>query len=172
MRTRALFLLLVAALALGCAPASAQDPASAAPRAPTVVYVVRHAEKADDGEDPPLSDAGRARAATLARMFEHAGLTAIHSSPYRRTRDTAAPVAAVTGLTVREYDPRAPEAFAARLIAEGGRHLVLGHSNTMPQLVRALGGVAEDMPDTQYERLYEVVVGPDGVRTVLLGYPR
>ena len=159
----------VSALLAGgfAAPVAAQE----APPT-TVIYLVRHAEKADDGtNDPPLSAAGEARAATLARMFVDAGLTAVHTTAYRRTRSTAAAVAEVSGLSVREYDPRALAAFAERLRSEGGRHLVVGHSNTTPDLVRLLGGTAEPMPDTEYEIIYEVTVGRDGVHTVVIGYP-
>ena len=148
-------------------PAAAQE----ATTQTTVIYLVRHAEKADDGtNDPPLSEAGERRAATLARMFADAGLTAVHTTAYRRTRATAAPIAAALGLTPREYDARALEAFAQRLAGAGGRHLVVGHSNTTPELVRLLGGTAEPMAESEYGRFYEVTIAADGVHTVVLGY--
>ena len=158
-------ILAAALLVLVAAPVAAQEATQT-----TVIYVIRHAEKADTTADPPLSDAGERRAETLVRMFADAGITAVHTTAYRRTRATAAPIAAALGLTPREYDARALDAFAQRLAGAGGRHLVVGHSNTNPDLVRALGGVAEPMPDTEYGRIYEVVIGPEGVRTVVLGY--
>jgi len=160
-------ILAAALLFLGAAPVAAQE---AAPPT-TVIYLVRHAEKADDGTgDPPLSEAGERRAQALARMFADAGVTAVHTTAYRRTRATAAPIAAALGMTPREYDPRALEAFAQRLTGAGGRHLVVGHSNTTPELVRLLGGSAEPMSEDEYGRFYEVTIGADGVRTVVLGY--
>jgi phosphohistidine phosphatase SixA len=141
--------------------------------APTVVYLVRHAETAPDGsQDPPLSDAGRGRAERLARMLAGTGLTAVHSTPYRRTRETAGPVAAATGLTVNDYDPSDLRAFAARLLEQGGTHLVVGHSNTTPAFVQLLGGdPAGPISEDEYGRVYVVTEGGDEVRTLITGYP-
>lgn len=137
-----------------------------------VVFLVRHAEKVEDGsKDPPLTAAGRARAARLARMLGDAGLTGVYSTDYRRTRETAAPAAASAGLEVRIYDPSKPEALAARLRARAGRYLVVGHSNTVPGLVRALGGdPGPAMSEAEYDRLYVVLIGPAGVTTLRLRY--
>ena len=141
--------------------------------APTVVYLVRHAETDPDGtQDPPLSDAGRQRAERLVRMLAGTGLTAIHATPYRRTQGTAAAVAAATHLTVRDYDPSELRAFAAHLLEQGGRPLVVGHSNTTPALVELLGGdPAGPIADNEYGRVYVVTVDPDDVRTLVTGYP-
>ena len=134
----------------------------------TVVYLVRHAEKVDDSRDPPLSAAGRERAALLAEMLRDAELTHLHSTDFERTRDTAAPIARQSDLEVRLYDPRQLEAFAAQLRATPGRHLVSGHSNTTPELVRFLGGESSDMPDPEYDRLYVLTLEPDGGATTVL----
>jgi probable phosphoglycerate mutase len=142
----------------------------------TLVFLVRHAERADDGgmvseEDPHLSSEGRGRAEALARMLKDVGLTHIHSTDYLRTRETAAPLAAATGLPVSIYDPRDLDAFAAALRATPGRHLVVGHSNSSPMLVAALGGdpygAIEEM---EYDRLYLLSIGPDEVETILLRF--
>ena len=109
--------------------------------AATVVFLVRHAEK-DKGEDPRLSLAGKDRAAVLAAMLRHSGVQRVFSSDYRRTRDTAAPVAAALGVEIEFYDPRKLDELAAILKTAGGRHLVVGHSNTTPELVTLLGGQA------------------------------
>ncbi len=158
----------LAPAALAPAPLTAQVDEAA-----TVVYLVRHAETAPDGTaDPALSEAGRERAARLARMVAGAGLTAVHATPYQRTRQTAAPVAAAAGLTVREYDPGDLRGFAARLLNEGGRHLVVGHSNTTPALVQILGAdPAGPISEDDYGRFYHLTLDDDGVRSVLSGYP-
>ncbi len=142
-------------------------------RAATVVYLVRHAETEPDGTpDPALSDVGRERAARLARMVAGAGLTAIHATPYRRAQQTAAPVAAAAGLAVHEYDPGDLRGFAARLLEDGGRHLVVGHSNTTPALVQLLGGdPAGPISEDDHGRFYVLTIDDDGVRGVLSGYP-
>lgn len=160
-------LLLAGLLALAAAAPAAAETAS-------VVFLVRHAEKtSEDGygapRDPRLTDAGKARAATLARMLAPAGITAIHSTAYRRTRETAAPIAEALGLDVQRYDARLLESFADKLEQSPGRHLVVGHSNTTPALVQLLGGDPGEPIDeaTEYDRLYVLVFGPgDAVTTI------
>ncbi len=141
---------------------------------PLVVVVVRHAEKADDDpRDPSLAGSGVERADGLARMLADVPLRGVWSSDYRRTRDTAAPVAVAHGLEVRLYDPSGDHGpLVSALAAEGGHHLVVGHSNTVPTLVRALGGdPGAEIPESEYDRLYVVQRTPDGsVSTTLLRF--
>lgn len=168
--SRALAALAVATFALALAwstRAQAQEPELA------IIHLVRHAETAADGSsDPVLSEAGRERAAQLARMMGGAGITAIHSTPYARTRETARRVADALGLKVTEYDPRDLRTFAARLLEEGGRPLVVGHSNTTPALVQLLGGdPGGPIPEDEYGRLYVLTEGYGATHTLVAGYP-
>jgi phosphohistidine phosphatase SixA len=138
----------------------------------SVVIAVRHAERADDGTvsqtDPNLSAIGEERARCLARTLEHAGITRIFSTAYRRTMETAAPVAELLGLEVEDYDPRALEEFAGELRGMGGVILVVGHSNTTPGLVEALGGdPVSPIGESEYERLYTVFAAPGDTRSTL-----
>lgn len=136
---------------------------------PTVVFLVRHAEK-EEGLDPALTEAGRARAEELARTLRDAGIERVHSTDYARTRATAAPLAERLGLEVELYDPRALPSFLEGVRDSGGRHLVVGHSNTTPQAVGLLGGEPGEpiVEATEYDRLYAVTLGADGsVSTVL-----
>jgi broad specificity phosphatase PhoE len=136
-----------------------------------VVYLVRHAEKLDDSKDPPLSEAGAARAAELARMLAEAGITHVWSTDLKRTRLTAGPVAQRSSVTVATYDPAKLDQLAIRLKTTPGRHLVVGHSNTTPDLVRALGGDPHGaIQDTEYDRLYVMVLVPENPTTVLLRF--
>lgn len=137
-----------------------------------VVYLVRHAERAEDGtNDPPISEAGQARARLLAEMLKDAGVTHIHSTDYERTRQTGRPLSDASGIEMTSYDPRDLDGFAAHLRATPGRHLVLGHSNTTPALVQALGGSpGEPIDEFEYDRLYIVVVDHDGVSSILLRF--
>jgi broad specificity phosphatase PhoE len=147
-----------------------------ADRGEILVFLVRHAERADEGgmapeEDPHLSLAGEERAGALARTLGDVGITHIHSTDYFRTRETAAPLAAVTGRSVSLYDAGDPAAFAMELKATPGRHLVVGHSNSIPDLVTALGGDSHGAIERmEYDRLYLVSIGPAGVETVLLRF--
>lgn len=137
-----------------------------------VVYLVRHAERAEDGtDDPPISEAGQERAVLLASLLGDAGIARIHSTDYRRTRQTAQPLSDRTGLALESYDPRDLAGFAEELRTSPGRHLVLGHSNTTPNLVESLGGDAHGpIEEFEYDRLYVVVVSGGQVSTILLRF--
>lgn len=140
---------------------------------PTTVFLVRHAEKTKDPQDPNLTPSGQVRAVILADMLTDAEIDHIHSSDYKRTRQTAAPLADKLGLEVELYDARDMPAMAAKLKAAGGRHLVVGHSNTTPQLTELLGGEG-GMPiveATEYNRLYIVTIDSIGnAQTTLLRF--
>lgn len=159
---------------LGCAALLAVTllfPASAF-GADLQVYLVRHAEKAtDDPRDPSLDDAGERRALALAQSLRHAGIAAVYATQYRRTQDTAAPLAAAAGVAV-SVRPATGEvaadarAFAAELRARHGGEavLVVGHSNTVPPIANALlGGAGEvaAMGEEEYDRLLLVTVPAD-----------
>jgi broad specificity phosphatase PhoE len=140
---------------------------------PLVVFLVRHGEKVDVGEDPELSVAGRERSAALAAVLRSAKIEHVHSSDYIRTRDTAAPAAGEFGLEVELYDPRDLPALVEKLRRTGGRHLVVGHSDTTPAMVDLLGGEPGSAIDEQseYDRLYVVTIGRDGpTSSVMLHY--
>ena len=150
---RALAAVLLLALA-ACATAP-RDPAA------PYWYVMRHLQKGD-GEDPPLSAEGRAKAERLAGMFAQGEPAAIYVSTTRRARETAAPLAALRGLTPKEYDPRDTAALVQRLRAEPGSVLVVGHSNTVPEIVAQLGGAPRpaDIREDRYGDIFRV--GRDG----------
>jgi len=146
------------------APLRAQEQA-------VVVYLVRHAEKVDDSRDPALNHVGKERATLLARMLHDAGVTHVWSTDYLRTQHTARPLAVAAGLSVTSYDPRDLPGFAAKLRSSAGRHLVVGHSNTTPQLVQALGGdPGTPIDDGEYDRLYVVTIAGGTVTTSLLRF--
>jgi len=147
--------------------------AFAAPRAgtgDTVVLVVRHAEKAGPSGDVPLSAAGEARAQALVAIGKEAGVSAILTTQFQRTRQTAAPLAAALGITPEVLDVKGPVpehvqgiAAAIRTRFAGRTVLVVGHSNTVPAIVGALGGPKlPDLCDDLYDDLFTVVVSADG----------
>ena len=169
---------LLAVIVLGaCAPAAvpsaAPVPAIAAEPGVTTVIVVRHAEKAaEPAADPPLTSAGAARAEALAELLRGVPVRAVLSTDFARTRSTAAPLAARLGLTTQLVDARARD--HARQVAEGvlARHrgetvVVVGHSNTVPDIVAALGAPKPPaICDPEYDNLYVVRVRANGVATV------
>lgn len=136
------------------------------------IYVSRHGEKVvSDSKDPPLTAAGELRARHIAHMLKDAGIRQVFSTPYQRTQQTAAPTAAQFGLKVQSYDPAKQAEFAQQLRREGGGNMLLvGHSNTLTDLVRHLGGdPGGDIADDEYNRLYHLTVTDDGkVATTML----
>ena len=142
----------------------------------TVIYVVRHAEKIvgeTAGRDPDLSSDGLTRANVLAELLRDKNIKYVHSSDYIRTRDTAAPLAKIAEVETQLYDPRDLPALAALINSQGGKHLVVGHSNTAPETVAALGGDGGTpiFEKSEYDRLYIVRIEKDGsVNTQLKRY--
>lgn len=144
-------------LALAMLAACASVPP--APAGPTY-YVMRHLEKAE-GPDPGLTEAGRARAGRLADLLAKDWPRAIYVSTTRRARETAAPLATRLGLAVKEYDPSDTAALIARVRAETGSVLVVGHSNTVPEIVERLGGARPaPLAETDFGSIW--VVAADG----------
>jgi broad specificity phosphatase PhoE len=128
-----------AALAAAVVPAAAQD---------RTVILVRHAEAAAEPRpDPPLTDAGRVRAVQLARALESAGVGSAIVTQFRRTRETAEALLTSRGMTPVTVETGGGlaahvEAVAAAVRArpDGETVLVVGHSNTIPAIIAALGG--------------------------------
>jgi broad specificity phosphatase PhoE len=133
-----------------------------------LVFVVRHAERADGGAasaamttpaDPPLSAAGEARAAKLATMLADSGVKAIYSTEYRRTQETAKPLAQRLGIAVETVSARDAAALIERVKASHAADVVLivGHSNTVPAIIKAFGGPAVEVGDDEYDSLFVIV---------------
>lgn len=134
------------------------------------LYLVRHAEKqADAGEDPGLTDAGRFRAHQLVKLFRYRDIENIWSTDYQRTRDTAATLAATLKLEMKLYDPYDLPALSNRLLEDRRNALIVGHSNTTPDLTRLLCRCdISDMDDSEYDLLYVVTVSGDETNVEIL----
>jgi broad specificity phosphatase PhoE len=140
------------------------------------VLVVRHAEKISD-TDERLTEAGRARAAHLAKMLKDAGVTAIYATDTERSRDTAKPLADALGLKVTIYDtgagmrgPVDARPFVATLRNEHAKDVVLvvGHTNTIPDLLKALGCPGDlKIASDEYDNLFVVVPKAPGTPTLV-----
>ena len=132
----------------------------------TTVIVMRHAEKAaTPPEDPPLSRAGEARALELAQHFGRApkgqGLDSIIVSEFRRTQDTVRPLANRLGIPVIVVPAKDTDQAAERALDEnrGGRVLIVGHSDTVPDIVMELSGEeVGPMSEAEYGIVYVVAV--------------
>lgn len=126
----------------------------------TRYYIVRHAEKAAPAAgmsaDVPLAPAGEERAQALRERLQDAQLRYVYSTDFLRTKGTAAPTASAAGLGLTFYDPK-DTAFVSRVLAQGkGNTLIVGHSNTVDDLVNRFLGRTElqDLPDTAYGDLF------------------
>lgn len=139
---------------------------------PIHVFVVRHAEaQHGSGRDPDLTPVGEGRAHDLARLLSSSAVSHLFASEYQRTQQTLAPLAEERGLEVEVVSARDPEAqiAALRALAPGSVAVVAGHSNTVPTLVKMLGGTMQDVQESphglmfdesQFDRLVLVVLQP------------
>lgn len=134
----------------------------------TTFILVRHAEK-QGGSNPELTEAGVARAATLAERLRREKVVAVYSTGTKRTLATAGPTAAAHGLEIQQYDAGSLSQFAKELKQkhQGGTVLVVGHSNTTPALANYLSnsneapGISED----DFENIFRVKVRRNGKAT-------
>ncbi len=151
------------------APAIVLLAAFSSARADTVLVLVRHGEKVDESKDAELSDVGKLRARGLAAILKDAGIEAVYSTDYARTRETARPAADAISKPVVIYDGDGLPAFAMDLRARGERALVVGHSDTTPELVQLLGGEpGSPIASDEYDRLYILTLSDDGKTSTTL----
>ncbi len=152
---------------------SALAASAAGAQSPTLVFLVRHAEKAaQPANDPPLTPEGEVRARALADALANAGIGAVISTPYARTLATARPLAERLGITVETVAIPAGTASAPLASSDAiARHvqavvdavrrhagqavLVVGHSNTIPAIAAALGAPKmPDLCDGEYDQIF------------------
>jgi phosphohistidine phosphatase SixA len=178
MKTKILILIsLIFAAAMLCQPAVAQDEFK-----PITVFLIRHAEREDEPkQDPPLSKAGIERSQALARLLSNAGIKAILTSQYARTKQTAEPLATKLGITVTPFtlkvNPSNPRQITDESTAEvtnkilenrGASVLVIGHGNSIPDLIKMLGGdIVPTIDEKNFDDLYVVTVYAKGKAKVV-----
>lgn len=136
---------------------------------PRTVLITRHAEKGDFSADPPLSDQGMRRAEALSLLPETQSVTTVITTQYRRSIETAAPAAVRQGLLSRVVNATARpddlKALADEILesAEFGTVLVVGHSNTVPLIIRELGGPADIvLTEEDYGDLFILTINSGG----------
>lgn len=131
----------------------------------TFFYLVRHAEK-DTGYDPGLTKAGYRRCGDLYRALKEKRIKKVFVSQYRRSRLTADSLVYYTGADTIHYmaDASADGLFSALALLSSidSAVLIIGHSNTIPQIIRRLGVSGFELieiPDHEYDNLYIVKPG-------------
>jgi broad specificity phosphatase PhoE len=126
----------------------------------STVFIVRHAEKADNSKDAELSEAGRSRAEVLANMLRDSKISVNYTTEFKRTQQTAGPLAKALGLAVTTLPAENHAALVAKLRTSTANSLVVGHGNTIPGVIKALG-ISElvKISDSDYDNLLVVVLG-------------
>jgi broad specificity phosphatase PhoE len=140
-------------------------PATAVADSPTI-FLVRHAERAAASgrvpSDTGLSEIGRGRAHRLAEALKDAKITAIYTTEYKRTQETAAPLAQLLGIQPEVIFADDLRSLIAKLKASRGNVLVVGHSNTLPQIISTLGVSSRvTVAESDYDNLFLVVRAPE-----------
>lgn len=142
------------------------------PAPPALVLVVRHAEKVDNSDDPALSETGIARATALGAALRAADVDHVIVTHRQRTRLTASDVIDARSLDVevipfgRSMSDHVAAVAAAAMRQSGKVVLIVGHSNTVPAIVHALGGPRlPDLCDASYATLFSVVPAAAGGST-------
>jgi broad specificity phosphatase PhoE len=134
-------------------------------------YVIRHAERVNSpsmSADVPLTESGKQRAEALKKALSGKKISEIYSTNYNRTKATAMPLAEERNIRIQLYDPR-DTSFTTRLKKINKANvLIVGHSNTVDDLVNQLAGTREipgDLPDSQYGDLF--VIRKKGNKTTI-----
>jgi broad specificity phosphatase PhoE len=142
--------------------------ATAAP----VVFIVRHAEKASTGgKDPDLSVEGQKRADALAHILKDSQIASVFVTELKRTQETAAPTARAAHVTPTVIQANDIGALVEKLRAVNGNSLVVGHGNTIPNLLKALGITTPvSIPEDDYTEIFVVLFG-DTPQLLRLHYP-
>lgn len=124
--------------------------------APEQLYLFRHSEK-QTGNDPFLTERGQVRAEHLVSLVKaHPDIT-LYSSNYNRTLSTAAPLARYFNVKVITYNAADLTTLKNQLLAQSGVVVVIGHSNTTPQLASLLSNqTIENMDEGQYGHYYSL----------------
>lgn len=140
----------------------------------TTVYLVRHAEKQSDGtRDPDLTQIGQTRARRLAYMLTKADIDKVYSTDYKRTRNTAKPVAKSINKEVEMYNPQAIDNLVAEIKSGNGmNYLIVGHSNSTPTLVNLILGEEkyQQLDESDYGNLFILQINGDQIKSSLLQY--
>lgn len=136
------------------------------------IYLVRHAEKEKNTKDPILTQCGERRAEQIAEILSTANINHVYSTNYKRTLATATPFAQQQNITIEQYSPRELTLLSQQLLAAKNNSLVVGHSNTTPQLAALLSDTqVKEISEKEYRGLYVVQVNGKAKSFTLLTLP-
>jgi broad specificity phosphatase PhoE len=167
-----LCLLVIASLSTNAFPTGVSR-LSGIDQSATIVILVRHAEKKivpPENKDPDLSPAGLARAQEIVRMFKDTDIKAIYATQYKRTQQTAKPLADKLGIPITKVEAKKTSELVKRIRSKNAGQVIFiaGHNNTVPEIIAALGGPQLPIiPETEFDNLYILTVHNDGSTTLL-----
>lgn len=140
----------------------------------TTVILIRHAERlaTPGNNDPHLSAAGKARAQLLLHVLDQAEVSAIYTSEFIRTKETAQPLAEALGLSPIEASEAQDIKKDILLNHAGKTVLVVGHTNTVPEVIRLFGdNSGHEIDDSEFDNMFiATVLSEDRVRVTRLKY--
>lgn len=111
------------------------------------------------GNDPPLTTAGSERAEALSDIMKTKKIGYIFSTNTTRTKLTAEPTRAYFNLATELYAPVPDSAFITTLKSLKKNALIVGHSNTVDDIINKLCGsikISADLKDADYDNLFIV----------------
>jgi len=132
---------------------------------PGTIFIVRHAERQASApvpsktDDPQLTDVGRRRANCLARTLKDSDITTVITSGITRTNQTAEPLATTLHLEIKKLPSISETVTAAKQAVASGSVLIVGHSNTVPEIVKGLTGANVTVPDDSFDQMFVVTPG-------------
>jgi len=136
------------------------------------LYLVRHAEKQKEADNPHLTRCGKFRAQQLADILKYAKINAIYSTSYNRTLETAGPTAKEHSLGIKQYSPRGLDQLARMLKQNKQNALIVGHSNTTPALAALLiDDNVEKIAEHEFNYLYQIHVSEQKTTLIKLIQP-
>jgi 2,3-bisphosphoglycerate-dependent phosphoglycerate mutase len=138
----------------------------------TTFIIVRHGEKENNDKDPNLSTDGKLRAEALRNMLTNVDVNAIYSTNYKRTRQTALPLATEKGIEIQEYPAQKPHKLLIEEILTnnlGKTIIIVGHSNTVPGILKSMDSNSQNITinENQFDNLFIVHHSIDGNSKVL-----
>ncbi len=143
------YLVLVLFISVASISVSAQD-----------IYLVRHFQKMKTqdkaNKNPDLTETGFKNAVILANHLSELGIEQVLTTNYLRTINTAKPSVDMAGQELQLYDPRNLILLAKQLQTSNQTTLVVGHSNTTPQLFFLLGCQKTSLSEDQYGDLFKI----------------
>lgn len=133
-----------------------------------ILFIVRHAEKVPDKPDPELSAQGQQRATNLAHLLQYVDLEHVYATKYQRAQQTAKPTAEMLDVAVTTYGAGDSEALIKGVLEQQQSALIIGHSNTVPELVRLAGGNPIELSEQDYGDVFMLTVVNNDVITTRL----